>query len=211
VRWLDGDGHPRPWSADSRFTVNSSGVTLTAPATNVFLPFNGVYLTWNAVPFAASYRVDLRDANNNISSTATAATAYAPSTVGDGVYDWRIAALDPDNNVIALSTWRTFTVDSQAPVLRTFSPQGTGKPKSKVKISFNEKVSGITTGSFTLKVKGRSARLPVRLVLNTSRTGATLVPKTHLRKGKLYTVKVSNKIHDAAGNRFTTFSWKFTV
>ena len=97
-----------------------------------------------------------------------------------------------------------------AATLRTYSPQGQAKPKSKVKIVFAEKVIGVTASSFSLKVKGRSSRLPAKLVLNAARTGATLVPKARLKKGKIYTVKVTSGVHDAAGNKFKTFSWKFT-
>jgi hypothetical protein len=211
VRWYDGDGQPRPWSSDAHFSVKSTAVTLTAPATDTFQPFNGVYLTWDAVPFAASYRVDFRDANGNISSVGTAATAYAPGSVSDGVYDWRVVALDPNGNAIALSGWRTFTVDGHAPVVTAYSPTSVGTPTSKVKVTFNEKVLGVSTSSFTLHVKGRTSRLPAHVKLSSTGRQAVLTPNAHLVKGKLYTVTLTKAIHDKAGNHMTKAVWSFTV
>ncbi len=211
VRWLDGDGQPRPWSDDAHFSVNSTAVVLTSPAADTFQPFNGVYLTWDPVSFAASYRVDFRDANGNISPVGTAATAYALSTANDGVYDWRVAALDPNGHAIAISGWRSFTVDGHAPVVTAYSPSSVGTPKSKVKVTFNEKVLGVSTTSFTLHVKGRSSRLPAKVKLSSTGRDAVLTPNAHLVKGKLYKATLSKTIHDKAGNHMTKLVWSFTV
>ena len=76
------------------------------------------------------------------SSPTTAATAYAPSTFGDGSYQWRVTAYDASNNAIASSSWRAFTVDHVAPVVTNYTPNPSGTPKSKVQVTFSEKVLG---------------------------------------------------------------------
>jgi hypothetical protein len=215
VRWVDADGQQqRPWSPDATFSVKPSTVTLTAPTTNTFQSNIGLYFSWNAAPFAAKYVLDVRDSNTNggAYSATTTATAHAPQgPFGDGAYDWRVQALDPSNNPIATSAWRHFTVDSHGPALTAFSPSSVGKPTSKVKLTFNEPVLGLSATSFTLHVKGRSSKLPAKVILAANKRVATLTPKAHLKKGKLYTVKVTSAVHDAAGNHMATFTWSFSV
>jgi hypothetical protein len=212
VRWLDGDGQPRPWSADAHFTVSSTAMTLVGPAAGTFQKPDNVFLSWHTVPFAASYRVDLRDGNGGINSVQTVATAYAPSSIPDSAWTWRVTALDPNGNAIAVSGWRSFTVDTQGPVITKFSPNSAGKPTSKIKATFNERVYGLTAKKFTLHVQGRKSKLAVKFKLAGNGRSATLTPKAHLKKGKVYTVSVSKKIHDKAGNHMTAPAiWSFSV
>jgi hypothetical protein len=214
VRWFDADGQgqPRPWSSDGRFFVTSSTVTLHAPAANTYQPNNGLYFSWNAVSLAAAYRLDVRNPQGAVVySITTPATAFAPSTFGDGSFQWRVTALDASNGAIAASAWRAFQVDSSAPSVTNYSPNPSGTPKSKVQVTFSERVLGVTTTSLTLHQVGRSKKLSVNLKLTHQQQVATLTPKTHLRKGKTYTVKVSKAIHDAAGNHMVAFTWSFTV
>lgn len=212
VRWVDAGNQPRPFSTDGRFFVTSSSVTLNGPAAGTYQKGNGLYFTWNAAPFAANYRLDIRDANGNQAySVTTAATANAPSALNDGSYEWRVTALDPSGGGIAVSGWRSFKIDSTAPTVIAFSPTGVAKRTSKVKATFNEKVKGVTTTSFSLHVAGRSSKLPARVKIASNKRVVTLIPKASLKKGKTYTVKLNKAIHDGAGNHMTTFTWTFTV
>ena len=52
MRWYDADGQPRPYSADGRFFVNASSVTLTAPATGT--PEVGGLSSWEALTLVRS-------------------------------------------------------------------------------------------------------------------------------------------------------------
>ncbi len=212
VRWTDAYGQLRPWSADGRFFVSASTVTLTAPASGTYQQGNNLDFTWGAVPFAATYRLDVRDASGNpVASWTTAATSFAPSTVNDGSYLWRVTALDPSNGAIAASTWRPFQVDGTAPTLTAYSPNPTGTPKSRVKVKFSEAVTGVTATSIQLHVRGRTSRLPATVKLAANHLSATLVPKAALKHGKTYTVRVTSAIRDGAGNHLRTFTWRFTV
>jgi hypothetical protein len=212
VRWVDAGNQPRPFSNDGRFFVTASSVTLNGPAAGTYQKSNGLYFTWNAAPFAANYRLDIRDANGNQAySVTTAATANAPSSLNDGSYEWRVTALDPSGGGIAVSGWRSFKIDSAAPTVVAFSPTGVAKRTSKVKATFNEKVKGVTTTSFTLHVAGRTSKLPARVKIASNKRDVKLIPKANLKKGKTYTVKLSKAIHDGAGNHMTTFRWTFTV
>jgi hypothetical protein len=211
VRWFDSDGKARPWSTDAHFGVRASTVTLVGPADNTFQSNNGVFFSWQPAPLAANYVVDVRDANGSLAySQMTAATANAPSILGDGSYDWRVRALDPNGNTIAASASRHFVIDSQGPVVTANSPS-IGKPKSKIKVTFNEKVLGVSATSLQLHVAGRTSRLPAKVTLASSKKVATLTPKAHLKKGKVYTVMVRSNVHDAAGNHMAVFTWSFTV
>jgi hypothetical protein len=110
VRWVDAGGQPRPFSADGRFFVSASSVSQTAPAAGTYQRNNGLYFTWAATPFAANYRLDVRDTSSGqvVYSLTTAATAAAPSIFNDGSYEWRVTALDPSGGGIAVSGWRSF-------------------------------------------------------------------------------------------------------
>ena len=110
-----------------------------------------------------------------------------------------------------MSAWRHFVVDSQGPVATAYSPSYQGTAKSKVSVTFNEQVIGLSASTFTLHVKGRTSRLPAKVKVAKSKRSATLVPKAHLKKGKTYTVKVTSAVHDAAGNHLKTFTWSFFV
>ena len=81
--------------------VNSSALTLTSPPTGP-QTFNDLYFTWNQVPLAASYYLDVRDSSNRgVINTNTTATAYAPSTIGDGSLHVAGDRVDPNGGAIA--------------------------------------------------------------------------------------------------------------
>jgi hypothetical protein len=47
--------------------------------------------------------------------------------------------------------------------------------------------------------------------LSSNHTSVKVIPKGKLKKGKVYTVKVTKAIRDGAGNRLAPFKWKFTI
>ena len=212
VRWFDSDGQPRPWSPDAHFGVRASSVTLNSPADGTYQPNKGMFFSWDPTPLAANYLLEARDTNGGVAySVTTAAVANAPNLFNDGSYEWRVRALDPNGNPIATSVWRHFVVDSQGPLVTAFSPSSIGKTTSKVKVTFNEKAAGISATSFQLHVTGRSTRLPAKVTLAASKQVATLTPTARLKKGKVYTVKITSAVHDAAGNHMAVFTWSFSV
>ncbi len=212
VRWTDAGGQPRPWSADGRFSVNASAITLTAPSTGTLQKNNNLYFTWHPVPFASSYRLDIRDANNNsVYNLVTPATANAPSLIGDGVYTWRVTALDPNGGAIATSAARTFKIDATAPIVTKVTPTPYGKPTSHLTVTFSERVAGVTGSTFQLHPYGKKSKLAGKVKLSSNGRVATLTPKARLKKGKSYTGTVTSTIHDAAGNHLVTYSWSFSV
>ncbi len=212
VMWTDAGGQQRPWSVDGHFTVNSSALTLTSPPTGTRQTFNDLYFTWNQVPLAASYYLDVRDSSNRgVINTNTTATAYAPSTIGDGSFTWRVTALDPNGGNMATSAWRTFTVDATRPVVTKVTPAPYGKPTSHLTVTFSEKVIGVTASTFVLHPYGKKSKLGAKVKLSSSGRVATLTPKAKLKKGRAYTGTVTGTIHDAAGNHLVTYSWSFSV
>ena len=212
VRWYDADGQPRPFSSDGRFFVTASSVNLTAPANGTLQQNNNLYFTWDPVPLAANYRLDIRDVNNNsVYNLVTPATANAPSLINDGVYTWRVTALDPSNGAIATSAWRTFTIDATAPIVTKVTPTPYGKPTSHLTVTFSEKVAGVTASSFQLHPYGKKTKLAATVKLSSNGRVATLTPKAKLKKGKSYTGTVTKVVHDAAGNHLVAYSWSFSL
>ena len=78
-------------------------------------------------------------------------------------------------------------------------------------MTFNEPVIGLSTSTFMLHVKGRTSRLPAHMKVAANKRSAVLTPNARLKAGKTYTVKVTQAVHDAAGNHMKTFVWTFSV
>ena len=210
IRWVDADGHTRPWSNAGRFFVKAKGVTLTGPGANTLQKGNALYFSWSPVPTASRYVVDVRNDNGNVYSANTAATANAPSVIGDGSYQWRVTALDASGNVLGTSSWRGFHVDGTAPVVVKRSPDPTGTRKQNVVVVFNEKVKNVTTTTMVLHVQGRTTKVPAKVSLSSSGLKATLNPTDKLKSGKYYTATLKG-IKDKAGNKLPKYTWTFSV
>lgn len=83
-------------------------IAVVTPANNAVMQRAGAFdLTWNAVPWANSYRVELVDSAGVKETAATTGTTVVLSadTPGD-VYQWRVQAYH-DDVFIATSEWRT--------------------------------------------------------------------------------------------------------
>lgn len=118
VQRRDASSELGPWSEVGSFYVAPSHPALVSPeAAEVVGPRNLV-LRWARVPEASRYRVHYRVAGSTRVTTAvTSAGAFAPTTAltVDATYEWRVEALDVDNQVIGSSEardggWRRFTV-----------------------------------------------------------------------------------------------------
>ena len=210
IRWVDADSHTRPWSNAGRFFVKAKGVTLTGPGANTLQKGNALYFSWSPVPTASRYVIDVRNDNGIFYSVNTAATAHAPSVIGDGSYQWRVKALDANSNVLGTSSWRGFHIDGTAPVVVKRSPDPTGSKKQNVVVVFNEKVKNVTTTSMVLHVQGRTTKVPAKVSLSSSGLKATLNPTDKLKSGKYYTVTLKG-IKDKAGNKMAKYTWTFSV
>lgn len=113
VRRVDSKSRRGDWSPWSAYKVSAANVMLDGPAVGASVaPAEGLF-TWQPVDGAATYRWERRVAGSatTTDSVQTVATAYAPtSTLGDGNWEWRVAAYDTAGQVLNRSDWRTFAV-----------------------------------------------------------------------------------------------------
>lgn len=211
VRAVNASGLPGPWSALRAFKVVGAAPTLTAPTAGVWVSANGGYFTWTAVQGAASYRWDRRlvGANGIAESVGTVALAWAPtSSLGDGSWEWRVVALDPNNQVIGASTWRTFRVDGTAPTVISMLPQGTVALTTNFTAKFSERVKGVGSTTMKLYLAGRTTPLPAVVKLSSDGKTAVLNPNSNLLHGRKYTIRLTSAIKDVAGNALKATSWQ---
>lgn len=107
------------WSAVRSFTVD-----LELPLNKAIINDNTPELKWNPVDYAATYELQL-SRNNKFnplvvltgadSISGTSYTISNSETLGEGVYYWRVRALNSDSLPGAWSAVRSFTVDTLSP------------------------------------------------------------------------------------------------
>ena len=125
----------------------------------------------------------------------TAATAYAMTDgIGDGKYEWRVTARDPNSGSLGQSAWKTFKIDQTVPVL--------GSPKAKAfdhgsKISlvakFSEKVKGVSTKTVKLYKDGKKTAIKAKVTFKKGKKLKIVNKgKLHLRVGSVYLVKLAS-------------------
>lgn len=200
VRRADASGNPGPWSDAESFFSTGAAPTLVQPNAGVWVGNRSSLFEWSEVPGAASYQLVFGGAST--SKFSTAATAYAPTaTLRDGAYTWRVIALDSGGHSLGTSETRDFRVDGTPPQVTSVTPT-TLKPKSVIKATFSERVTGVSGKSMKLyKVKGKR-KTRIDAVVSTAKKGkvATLDPKHLLKPGNYLVVFVAPKIKDQAGN-----------
>jgi hypothetical protein len=122
VRTLNQYGAPGAWTKTQTLTVDTVAPAvpqLTKPENNALLTDNTPQLAWKSVSGAKFYVVDVA-ANSTFttlvimsaSSSKTNYTVPNASALADGVYYWRVRAVDSAGNVSATSATQVFRVDA---------------------------------------------------------------------------------------------------
>jgi large repetitive protein len=113
VRRVDASNRTGPWSPLTPFTVSGAAPDLTGPAAGAMVgPSDAIY-TWGAVDQAATYRFERRATGSStvVETLLTPALAFAPyQPIDGGAWQWRVTAIDANNQVIASSAWQDFSV-----------------------------------------------------------------------------------------------------
>jgi hypothetical protein len=206
VRRLDASSNPGPWSTVGSFYSTGAAASLVSPADGIWAPATRSLFEWTEVPGATSYQLLVK--GDAVMTFTTAATAYAPlSRLPDGTFSWRVAALDSSGRPLGTSGARTFRVDGTPPQVISVTPT-TLKPKSVIKATFSEKVSGISGKNMKLYRVVHKKKHVVDAVVSTAKKGrvATLDPKRLLKPGHYLVVFKSAKITDRAGNQLVPSS-----
>ena len=166
------------------FTLkNSAGALIAAP------------VTWNATTRVAAL---------NPNATLAADRKHT-ATLTAGITD--IAG-----NPIAASSW-AFTTGPRPTVTATTPGAGrTGVPRTANFAAYiSENVTGVGTGSFTLRKAGSTTVIPATVTYNSVTKVATLNPNATLAANTRYTAALTTAIKDGAGNPLLPASWSFTT
>lgn len=129
---------------------------------------------------------------SDIKDTATPSNQISPVT-------WTFSAVAPD------VTPPTVIEASKTPAANATSVALT----ANIDLSFDESVSGVDGTS--LKLKEGSNNISAVVTYNSVSHKATINPDANLKYNTIYTVSLSNAIHDAAGNALVPVSWNFTT
>ncbi|MDP3891616.1 DUF4962 domain-containing protein, partial [Nocardioides sp.] len=216
VRRVDASGRKGGWSdlthPMSTFRVVGAAPALHAPSTGLRLPSRQSLFSWGPAPGASTYLFERRRAGSSTitESVKTAALAHAPTkAVADGTWQWRVTAQDAGGKALGHSPWRSFSVDATAPTVVYAKPGRYAKPKSRFLVTFNEPVVGLSGKRLVLRLGSRKVK--ARVVVNATRTAATLKPARKLKRGKRYTLTLLGGVADAAGNPVAPTTWSVTV
>jgi hypothetical protein len=122
VRTLNVFGAPGAWSKVQTLTVDTvaPGVPqVTKPENNALLTDNTPTLSWKSVSGVKFYLVDIASNGSfttlvirNASTTKANYTVPNASALADGIYFWRVRAVDSAGNVSAASPVQAFRVDA---------------------------------------------------------------------------------------------------
>jgi hypothetical protein len=207
VRPLDAGNRPGPWSElngpHARFRVVGQAPTQTAPQPDSLQPSNDLLFAWTAVDGAAEYRFERRLVGETAltETVRTPALAWAPSQVGDGRWEWRVIALDNTGAPIGSSAWSGFSVDQQAPTVRSSRPGAAlVKRSATFQVTFSEPVTGATRSTVFLTRAGASKKLVATVVPSSDGTSVKLNPANNLKRGLSYDLKLTAGVSDGAGN-----------
>lgn len=216
VRPRDAANRPGQWTqlddASARFRVTGSAPAPTAPQDEALVVGNDSLFTWAGVNGAADYRWELRlQSGGGATTVRTPGLAWAPSTIGNGSWEWRVVSLNSAGVEIGSSPWWQFRVDALKPEVSSVKPVGLVRRDANFQVTFSEPVKNVTKLTYKIFPSGSKRALTATVKPSADRRKATLNPAVNLRRGKTYVLKVLPKIKDDAGNRLVAYSWSVTV
>lgn len=215
VRPRDAANRPGQWTdlanASARFRVIGSAPALTAPQDGTLVLGNDALFTWTGVAGATDYRWDVRpQSGGGATSVRTPALGWAPSTIGNGAWEWRVVSLNSAGAELGASPWWQFRVDTQKPTVTRAGPTNRVKRRASFRVTFSEPVSNVRNKTFKIVPVGSRRALTATVRPSSDRVTAVLNPSRNLRRGKSYVIKVTSRIRDDASNRLVAYSWTVT-
>ncbi len=116
VRAKDGDGQSGAWSAINSLSVNWGTVSGLSPSDGSTTTDTTPTFSWNAVPGAAGYEVQIADSEAGLASAQSVeagGTSYTPTTAltNNTTHHWRVRAKDGDGQHGAWSAINSLSVN----------------------------------------------------------------------------------------------------
>lgn len=142
-----------------------------------------------------------------------ATTAAWTLSAGDGTKTVWVQYSDGIGNLSAPAS-DTIVLDTKAPKARKLSPKknATGvKTTTKVSFVASEALDKTTVTKRTVKLTAGGKTVKAKVVYKARSKKVVLTPKKDLVAGTKYTVKISKKVTDLAGNPMASKGWKFTT
>ncbi|MCG2624555.1 Ig-like domain-containing protein [Arthrobacter sp. I2-34] len=179
-------------------------VTFSKPVTGI----NGTSLrvtnpAGTTVAAAVSWNAATRTATLNPNASLAAGTRYTVRLSN--------AIKDGTGNPLAATSWSFTTAPGPSLSSRTPAPGATGVSRAtNVTVRFSEPVTGVGRSSFRL-FNSRGQEATGTVSYNAATRTATLNPSGTRQANTRYTVRLSNTIRDADGNRLAATSWTFTT
>ncbi len=120
---------------------------------------------------------------------------------------------DTAGNGLSTMTWSFKTAaDKTAPAVKSRRP-GPGaqhvSAHAHVVVVFSESVKGVSAHTFRLTSLAHGKKVAATVTLSADGRTATLKPIGKLAKGHAFRVDLTKAVHDLAGNRMASLSWRF--
>ena len=195
VRAKDGDGQHGAWSAINSLSVNWGAVSGLSPPDGSTATDTTPALSWNAVPGAAGYEVQIADSEAGLASAQSvevSAASYTPSTAltNNQTHYWRVRAKDGDGQHGAWSAINSLSVNWGA-VSGLSPPDGSTATDTTPALSWNA-VSG--AAGYEVQIAASTVGLASAQAVEVS--AASYTPSTGLTNNQTHYWRVRAKDGD---------------
>jgi hypothetical protein len=196
----NGDWVIRSLTIDSTVSLSVQAVVITSPSTNGYsTSASTIAFSWNVIPGATFYRIDITNASNGSSVTNASTSVNSFSyTFPQGNYSFNIRA----ENASSFTSWsvRTFSIDQTAPVAPqlVLPTNGTfySNPPASVNFDWTNAIDALTDSLSISTDSTFVTGIQVAVLLNSSQSNYTW---SNAQGATTYYWRVRSA--DAAGNR----------
>ena len=195
VRAKNGDGHYGAWSAINSLSVNWGTVGGLSPSDGVTTTDTTPALSWNAVPDAAGYELQISASEAgvaNAQAVEVSRSSYTPTTAltNNTTHHWRVRAKDGDGQYGAWSAVQSLAVNIGV-VSGLSPPDGSTTTDTTPALSWNA-VSG--AAGYEVQIAGSEAGLASAQAVEVS--AASYTPSTALTNNQTHYWRVRAKDGD---------------
>jgi hypothetical protein len=148
ARPLDADAKPGSWSDGTTFSIDPGAPGLLDPSPGASFLRDELLFRWSPVAGAAQYRIEVSKSPSFATTEEnqlTVASSWAPTKrYSDGLYYWRVRAVDAAGNAGPSSEVRPFSVATPAPETAITSTTPNTTPETSMTFTFEADETGAT-------------------------------------------------------------------